>query len=448
MIRLLGLFAVLTLAGFVAAWVADEPGELVFAWRDWEMRASFGVSVFALAAVVLLALGFGALLREVSAVPGRFRRGRMERNRRKGWRALEAGLSAAAGGDTRQVHRALRGARRLPEDAPLRLLLEAEAARLDGDALARHRVFDRMAKHGMTETVALRGLVAELRGQEAYKEAMELVRRALKHKPAPEWALRESLALAFRLRLWELAAETFSEMRGQGLVARDEADRSLGLIAIERARSYREQGVLNKAVRTAGEAISALPGVVPVAIVAGEIYLEAGKTKRAAKIASAAWQKDPHPALAEIILSTQGSGDELEEMKALEDLTVSNSADPTERHVALARAALKAKLWGLAGEHLRAAMTQGGDARAFRLRAELERSEHGDRGAETRWLERALDAPSAPAWVCGSCGKECEEWSAVCGRCYSFDGMEWRSVPASGTEEKAGGLAEVEAVAI
>lgn len=430
MIRLLGFLLLLAAVGLAAAWVADEPGSLVFEWRTWQIRTSPAVLAAAVLAVLAAAAFLGVVLRWAFAIPGRIRRWRAERRRGRGWRALEAGLAAAAGGDRAGVLRALRGVRSLPADAPLRLLLESQAAALSEDAKKTHETLERMAEREETELAALRGLVAEARRDGRDIPAMELAERAAERDPAPEWALRECLALALRLRRWKQAAELLKMMRRRRLLAADEAGRRLGLVAVERARAHLAKGDLREASRAAGEALGALPGYAPAARTVGEVRLASGEPRAAARVAEAAWREDPHPDLVEVVLNARGRKDPLEDVRIVEEL-VQAAPEAAEGHLVLVREALRAKVWGLARDHLRRAMAVAPDARAYRLRAELERSEHRDEEAAARWLQRALEAPAGPAWTCRACGARIREgeWSALCSACGAFDCMEWRAAP-------------------
>jgi len=95
--------------------------------------------------------------------------------------------------------------------------------------------------------------------------------------------------------------------------------------------------------------------------------------------------------------------------------------------VALAQAALDAKLWGEARAHLGHAVERGVTPRLCRLFADLEESEHGDLKAARQWLERAGAAPPDPVWVCEDCGATAGAWSVRCDSCGAFDSLEWRA---------------------
>ena len=121
----------------------------------------------------------------------------------------------------------------------------------------------------------------------------------------------------------------------------------------------------------------------------------------------------------------------LDRLRRLQRLAALNPAAAASR-LALAEAALAAELWGEARAQL-APLTEGaaagGDARAYRLMADLEEAEHGDLAAARRWSHLAQQAAEAPTWLCTACGAAQPRWQALCGNCGSFNQVEWKVPP-------------------
>ena len=108
---------------------------------------------------------------------------------------------------------------------------------------------------------------------------------------------------------------------------------------------------------------------------------------------------------------------------------IARRPDDAESRLALAEAALAARLWGEARRSLEALGAANGaahSARACRLWAALEEAERGDGAAARAWLARAAGAPD-PAWVCDHCGAAYAAWAPLCGRCGAYDSMVWKS---------------------
>ena len=424
MIRLLVLLGVLAGVGFGAAWLADVPGQFRLEWRGWEVRAAPGLLVASLLAAGGLVLGGLLVIRFIWGLPRRAAAAWRNQRVRRGWRSLEAGLTAAAGGDERGVRSALKGVRVLPAGAPLRLLLEAQAAVLAEDTAEAHAVFERMEHSGRTRLAALRGLVAEVRQQGRLEHALALAERATEQVPAPRWALQERLDLSLRLHRWDRARETVAAMRRSGHMADDAARRARGIIAVEVARACRADRNAKPAQRAASEAVSLLPDFAPAAAVAAEVWLDAGRSSEAARVIRTAWKSQPHPDLAFLLLRASGADGPLAGVGPMEELT-RLTPDTMEGHLALAEVGLRARLFGVARKYLD--LVRGGDhdERVYRMLAELERLDGNDPEAASRWLSAALDARPAPTWACGACAEGYLRWQAVCDRCGAFDRIAW-----------------------
>ncbi|MFL2687440.1 MAG: hypothetical protein ACJ0HN_02450 [Alphaproteobacteria bacterium] len=116
--------------------------------------------------------------------------------------------------------------------------------------------------------------------------------------------------------------------------------------------------------------------------------------------------------------------DAVAQFKRFESLCKFN-IDHVESHVALAEAALAAKLWGQARAHLEKVSESGITPRLCRLMATLEEAQFQDRDKAQHWLAQTAMAEPDMAWLCGSCGVESAFWSARCGKCGVFNGIAW-----------------------
>lgn len=280
-------------------------------------------------------------------------------------------------------------------------------------------------EHGAsTKLAALRGLVAEVRQQGRLAQALDLAERAAEQVPSPRWALQECLDLSLRLRRWDRAKQAVLAMRRSGHMDEAAARRARGLIAVEVARACRADRDAAGAERAASEAVSMLPDFAPAAAIAAEVWLDAGRSSRAAQAIRAAWKSQPHPDLAFLLLRASGADGPLAGVGRLEELT-ELTPDTMEGNLALAEVALRAKLFGVARKYLELVRGSQHDERVYRILADLERVSNNDAEAASKWLSAALDAKPAPTWLCNACTEGYLRWQAVCDRCGSFDRITW-----------------------
>jgi HemY protein len=418
----------------VAVYFTDHPGRVSILWQGWQVETSVGVLA---AAALLLALAVAALLRLFRLVlgsPRRYRHWRQERRRRAGYRALSQGMVAVAAGEAEEARRYARRAGALLADPPLTLLLSAQAAQLGGDESAAGKFFTAMLERPETEFLGLRGLLNQALRAAEHGTALQLAERARRLRPNTRWVTESLFDLEIRERRWEAALDTLARMIKQGVVPADRGRRRRGVILYELSRAAIAEGDRRRAARLAAQAQGLTPDLAGPAAHHAQLLLEDGRAGPAAKAVERAWRTAPGPELAQIYETIHRDAPPLARLKRFERLAAQNPA-ARETHLALAEAALAAQLWGEARRRLEQALRDPGDAGPTRrlclLMARLDEAEHQDFARVREWLDRAVEAPPDPCYVCTDCGGESLEWRSLCPHCSKFDTLSWRAPAAS-----------------
>ncbi|HXP30045.1 MAG TPA: heme biosynthesis HemY N-terminal domain-containing protein [Stellaceae bacterium] len=425
--------AILAMAALVAVavFVADRPGSVAIAWQGWRVDTSVAVLVLGTVVIAVLAAALYNLLRRIWRAPRAFLRARRERRRQAGYRALTQGMVAVAAGDAAEAQRLARKADVLLAEPPLTLLLSAQAAQLSGDEQAAQRYFTTMLKRPETEFLGIRGLILQALRAGNEQEALRLTHRAKALRPRTPWVLRSLFELEARAGKWNAAEAALIEATRRKTVPAEDAKRHRAVLLHEAARAAEAEGRPNDAIRLAAKAQGLAPGFAPTAILYAHMLELRGQERPARKALEAAWRAEPHPDLAREYNALFAGEAPLLRLKRMERLAAAHP-DHIESHLALARAALDARLWGEARRHLAAIEAQESARtpapRLCRLMAELEDAEHDNPVAAQEWLRRAAASEARdPVYVCRSCAAESAQWSALCPRCRSLDSLEWRA---------------------
>ncbi len=430
----------------IAYWLADWPGKVsielpgyrldlvfdTFEWPSYRIDASVGILVLALALVAVVVAFAYRFWRFLLRAPRDLTQRARASRRRRGYQALTQGMVAVAAGEREEAARWARKADGLLDEPPLTMLLSAQAAQLTGDEAAARRYFTMMLDDTETEFLGLRGLLTQALREDDEAGALELVRRAHALRPRTPWVLESLFDLSERCGELEAAERALKDALRAKALPKPEAERKRAVILLERALAARRGGA-GAARELVREAHKLAPALTPASALLAELSIEAGEARRAARVLEAAWAEGPHPDLADLYLRARPSEDGIERLKTLGKLAERNPDHP-ESHLARARAALEARLWGEARRHLGAAAGPDGlEGRpreaVCRLMAELEESERADAQAARAWLRRAAGAPRDPDWVCAACGASAPAWSARCGKCRSFDALAWTTPP-------------------
>ena len=454
--------ALAVIVALVAATVffADHPGHVVIVWRGWQIGTSLGVLIAAAALVALVIAGVLRLLRLVAGSPRALLRRRRERRRRAGYKALTRGMVAVAAGDAQEARRYARRAEALLDEPPLTLLLSAQAAQLGGDELAAKKFFTAMLDRRETEFLGLRGLLNQALRDGDRNTARGLAERAVAVRPHTGWATLTLFELEVRERRWKAARAALDAVEKGRFIAADRARHHRGVILYELCREMNAGGERRAALDLAGQARSLAPDLAPPAAMQARLLLAEGDMRRARRVLERAWRSAPHPELAQVYGELGGDEAPMARLRRFERLAGHNPS-ARESHLIVAEAALAAELWGEARRHLENALAAplppvvapplpatsappstppvapsadrpaGAARRLCLLMARLEEAEHGDLKRMREWLDRAVDAPPDPGYVCTACGGEAGEWDALCPRCGAFDRLEWRTLAAN-----------------
>ena len=413
----------------VAAFFAERPGRVEIVWQEWQIDTSVAVVlVLLLLLALLLMLGFG-LVSAMARLPRRIRRRRRERGRRLGETALTRGLVALAAGNPAEAQVQACRAERLLDGSPVALLLAAEAAERQGDQAAARRYFAELSEQPEAEFIGLRGLLAQTLREGETDTALRLAERAQRLRPDVPWVTETLLGLQARAGQWDAAGDTLAAARRRGVIPRERARHHSGVVLHELSRAAEERGDLRRAAALAVRAQARAPDLAAIACRHARLLTALGRSRAAAKAVERAWQSAPHPDLARAYLEAYPEAGPIERAALLQRLA-SQNPEAAESHLALAEAALAARLTGEARRHLTIAADNAEppapSRRLCQMMARLEDSEADGAARARRWLDRAVGAPPDPCYVCALCNAESGEWRALCPRCGGFDTLSWR----------------------
>ncbi|MCB8877356.1 heme biosynthesis HemY N-terminal domain-containing protein [Acidisoma silvae] len=424
--RVIGFLILAAILVGIAFGLGTLPGEMSATVGTYSFAAS--LPIVALAVIILFALLY-VLIRLVAAIfgaPGRFGRGRHQRQLRQGERAVTRAFAALAAADPKAAKREADRARRLLPQSPMALLISAETARLSGKTEEAEASYRRLAEQSDSAFLGLRGLLRQALDAGDWTLAADLARRAELAHPGAPWLRAERAKLALRTGAW---AEALA-------LSGPEAPRAVMATAAADAASDAAQ-----ALRLARDAFAADPSLAPAALAYASRLRARGEERKADGVIEKAWTRGPHPDLATFYMARDS--DVMARLKAADRLAKCNP-EHGESHLILARAALAARLTGQARQEAQAAIAAGLDQRrVWVLRADIEEADAAAGGGEGATfaaheaLRRSQTAQPDPRWRCAACTAEQVEWHPSCPVCGTVGQVAWTNAMAPAT--RAGG---------
>jgi HemY protein len=429
--RVIGFLILAVVLVAIAFGLGALPGQIGATVGDWTVQAPLPLVLVAGVVLFILLYLLVRLAALLVSTPGRFGRSRHERQLRQGDRAVTRAFAAIAAADPKAARREAQRAKRLLPNAPMALLVSAEAARLAGKPEESEGDYRALAEQPDAAFLGLRGLLRQALDAGDWTLAADLARRAELAHPGASWLRSERARLALRTGSW---AEALA-------LSGPEAPRAVMATAAAEAATDPIQ-----ALCLAKDAFTADPQLAPAALAYASRLRAGNEARKAETVIEKAWAAAPHPDLARFYL--EPVSDPLERVREAERLAGFNKTHG-ESHLLLAQTALAAKLTGVARRHMQAALAAGLDQRRlWVLKADIEDADAAAGGGEAavfaahEALRRSQSARRDPRWRCATCGAEPGGWHAACPSCGTVGRMQWtdKTVPASGVGNPAATL--------
>jgi HemY protein len=435
MYRIILFLLLIALAAAGAAWVADQPGDVVLTWGSWRAAPSLPVFALMLGVAIVAAMLAWSMLRGLWRMPDKIRRSRRERRHARGRHAITHGLLAIGHGDSTAARAHAGVARKHAAHDPLALLLHAQSAQLDGDREGAQRAFRAMAEREDTRLLGLRGLFIEAQRADDPVSAVMIAEEALKLAPASTWASHAVLGFRCAKGDWSGALTILDNNLASGLIDKPAYRRQRGVLLTARALELEnlERDLSRESVM---EAVKLAPTLVPAAVLASKYESEAHQIRRSMRIVEAAWLAQPHPDLADAYAHVKLGDSARQRLVRIETLAA-KAPGHLESALALARAAIDASEFARARAALApfiAVPTQ----RVAMLMAEIERTEHGDSGRARAWTLRAVRARHDPVWTAD--GYVSDKWRPVSPVTGRLDAFQWQTPLASLPSDKSAAI--------
>lgn len=424
MIKLLIYVCIVLALGFGFSWLADRPGTLSLVWQGQLIEMSLMVAASIAVAAVAAVMIFWWLVRTIWTSPHSVRRFFRARKRDRGYQALSTGLIAAGAGNAflaRKMAARSRGLLRADQE-PLILLLDAQAALIEGKYDDARKKFEAMANDPETREIGLRGLYVEARRLGANEAARQYAEKAAEVAPYLPWAAEATLEYNAQSSNWQAALDLLDRQKAAHVLDRSEANRLRTVLLTAKARDSLEKDP-SVARDNAVQALKLEPDFVPAALIAAQGYLREDNLRKAASVLEQCWKLVPHPQLAALYVRARGGDSATDRLKRAERLEALRP-NHVEALFAVAGAALAARELKKAREKAMAAARIEPREGIFLLLADIEEADTGDEARIRHWMAQALKAPRDATWVADSTVSD--EWMPVSPVTGTLDAFTWK----------------------
>lgn len=423
-LKVLFFFILVLAVGYGFSWIADRPGDLYLEWQGQRYQTDLIVAITALVALIVLTMVAWWLLRSIWTSPHAMKRYFRARKRDRGYQALSTGLIAAGAGNAVLARRMSSRARGLirADQEPLIMVLDAQAALIEGRYDEARQLFQKMADDPETRELGLRGLYVEATRLGAHEAARQYAETAAEHAPYLPWAAKATLEHRSRAGHFDDAVRLLDQQRIANVIDRHEADRLKAVLLTAKAESQLEADPAG-ARDTATKAIKLSKDLVPAAIVAAKAYQREDNLRKAANVLEQAWRQAPHPEVAQLYMRLRSGDSAVDRLKKADKL---EALKPNNYYslLAVAEAALDAGEFSKARQKAEAAARMASRERVYLLLADIEEADTGDQGRVRHWMAHALKAPRDECWIAD--GQVSDKWMPISPVSGKLDAFEWK----------------------
>ena len=401
--KILLFVAVVVGLAYGAQWLLSLSGEVLVTFGGGEyvltpMLVILGFLLLLLALwLIFLLVGFlVSVLRFINGDDTAVSR-YFERNReRKGYEALSDSIIALASGEAREATAKAQTAERLLDRPEVTDVVLAQAAEAAGERDRAMDAYKRLVRNDRTRFVGVRGLMRQKLEEGDTDTAMRLAEKAFALKPRHVETQDTLLRLQARSENWEGARRVLMAKLKSGSLPKDVYKRREAVLSLADARAQLGAGNADLARAEALEANRLSPELVPAAVLAARMHIDAGEKRRAGKVLRAAWQKVHHPDLAAAFADIEPGetpGARVKRFGAMLKLDPDSSESrmlETELHLA-------AEDFPAARRALSTLPETQPTTRSLSLMAAVERGEGASEAVVRGWLAKALGASRGPA---------------------------------------------------
>lgn len=406
-------------------WLAERPGSVTIEWMEYTINLHFGFFIVILIGMMLLAMMIFGLIKMAVDLPDKYKEYTARKRQEKGYRALTLGLTAVAAGDAKiSAYQAYRARKFLPEDEGLPVLLEAQAARLQGREKDAQEGFAKLVMNKDTAFMGVRGLLQSAMDNKDFGRATNLAERALALNPKQPWIMKVLYDLHIKNHNWSAARPMLAKLERQGIIPAHKALAHKIAMLIDEADNEKNSAAKQKHIK---EALKLDPNFIPAVERSADIYIKEGKQGTAETLIKKVWKDSPHPVL--VPLWTQAMPDKTaekpsEKLKWYDKLLDINSDCPA-LYLEAAQAAMEEGLWGEAKSYIEDSENIATTTKTYYAKAKLAELSGAPAEEAAKLRVTATEQPPEQGWVCQESGLVYPRWVAIAEPHGAFNSIIW-----------------------
>ena len=422
MIKVLYLFIILSITGFITIWIKKDPGLIAVEWHGWLIETSAAV-IISIILILFLTLGIiYKILKNVFSIPQTIQKKYRTNKIDIANKNIIKALSAKNMGEMELAEKLSQKAKYLNAN-PLKILLDSEINNYNGKEERYINDLNKMLDHPETMLLAIKNLSNFYFQKGDTKTAIKIINKAPRTKNTPNWFFINSLKLNILDKNWDDILKTIRNIEKYTKINKAEIKHIKSRIYLFKALEYNRKDNI-KDFKYIDESLKFDPSFSPAIIFKAKL-LYAENDILAFNFIKKAWKKFSHPDIANFITEIYDNKPKNELLKIIQVLTKQNN-NTFINNITLAKVAISIGSWNVARKSLKIIPEKDWTKDVYMMMADLEKKEHGNISKSDYWIKKAENANLDFVWGCTSCTYISKSWSIICPKCNNVDTIKWQ----------------------
>lgn len=421
MFKILSLFIILSITGYITIWIKKHPGEIAIEWQGWLIETSVPVIVSITILLFLTLIIIYWLSKKIFSIPKFIHKKYKIKKTKKANTTIIRALSAKSMGEMELAEKLSKEAKYL-NNSPLKLLLDSELNNYNNNEDVYIADLKKMVGHPETMLLGLKSLSNFYLNKGDIKEAINIIRKAPRSKNTPSWFFMTALKFNILEKNWDDIVKNIEYIEKYTKISKTKIKILKSRIYLFKALEFnQEKGTESKYIDIALKFDSSF---APAIILKAKLLYKKDD-KLALNFIKKSWKKFPHPDIANFITEIYSDKPKIELLNIAKNLMKLNN-NTYLNNVTLAKVAISIGSWTVARQALKIIPEENWTKNIYLMMSDLEKKEHGNISKSNYWITKAEGANLDYFWGCTACTYVSKSWHLVCPECQNVDTIRWQ----------------------
>ena len=336
-------------------------------------------------------------------------------------------MTSVTAGDMKAARDNLKALKKIIGNDPIIDVLKMKIYKGEKDFDKMEKLSAKLIKNQDVQMVGMKAAVEAQMEKREFSEALRTANKAFELRQDLYWVIESAFELRAKAQDWDGALQVLDAGHKKKLVPEVRYKRLKAIVLYEMAREYQAKNDEVNFFKCASQAISADETLVPAALLMAKYYVENdNQYRKAAKVLTTAWKKNPVDELAYAYLDLWPEEEILDRIQRMESFAMLNGKRPSLNNRIMAELCAQAGLWTKAeGEIEVFLINNPATKKICEIAAKYEQYYKKDKEAAQDWRKKAKNCAEDSQWVCKNCGAAYSEWHSVCPECTAFGQGMW-----------------------